>query len=662
MAKPVDTSGQQLDSDVQDLEKLFKDAEGPRKPLEPDWYLNLAFYEGNQWCFWNQGRIDQPKLESWRLTFVDNRILPVVWSRVARKVKNRPSFVATPNSYDEDDMVASEISELVLEDDWRLLHLQEKLFNVEMWAEIVSAGFWKIYWDKTKGYSSEKFIFDAEGNIVRDQMGRPMRESTVAPEMLESTEYQVKEIAQGDVQVDVLSPFNVYPDPIAEEFHECEFIIEQNVRSPEYVKKHYGVEVKADTDIAAGITQGRSFNLSSSVGSGNYKGVSVYELYGKPGSRFGNDGKRAVWVKDRKLLEQGLSEAPFVECPYVMFPGLKVPGRLWPITITSQLRSPNAELNKIKSQIRENALRIGNPALMKSRHANVFYSGVPGEEILYDSTTMDAKPEYLQPPEMPAYVQNEIDRIESSISEISGIHEVSKATVPSGVTAASAINLLQEADDTRLGPEIHAMEGALGEAGTKILKVRAAFQDDERIIRSAGEDGEWDIRAYRKSVLKNPNIEVQAGSTMPRSQAAKQAAMQEMLSLMLQYGLDVNPRDLRKFMRDYGVGGLEKMFADLTTDELQIRREHNIMKQGVPIDINDFDNHDIHIEAHDEFRKGKVYSRWAMTDPSKQLIFDKHVAAHQEARVQIINQQLQPPPPPEIPQNGSSTSNTRSNA
>jgi hypothetical protein len=40
------------------------------------------------------------------------------------------------------------------------------------------------------------------------------------------------------------------------------------------------------------------------------------------------------------------------------------------------------------------------------------------------------------------------------MTEISGIHDVSKAMVPTGVTAASAINLLQEADDTRLGPEI----------------------------------------------------------------------------------------------------------------------------------------------------------------------------------------------------------------
>lgn len=658
----ADSTGQNSDSGVQELEKLFKDAEAPRKRLEPGWFLNLSYYEGDQWVFWNRGHIDQPRLDSWRLMLVDNRILPAVWSRVARKVKNRPTFVVTPNSYDEDDLNATEIGGLILEDDWKNLDLQKKLFDTQMWAEVVSAGFWKIYWDKTKGYESQEFVFDAENKVVQDANGKPIRADAFPTELLGGDAgYQVKEVAQGDVQVDVLSPFNVYPDPIAEELEECEFIIEQNVRSVEYVKKHYGHDAKPDANIAAGITQSRSFSFSNSVGGDGYKGVTVYELYGKAGSKWGSEGKRAVWVENKILLEETLAQAPFVECPYVMFSGLPVPGRFWPTTVTEQLRGPQTELNKIKSQIRENALRIGNPALMKSRQANVFYSGVPGEEILFDSMTMDAKPEYLHPPEMPVYVQNEIDRIESAIAEIAGIHEVSKATVPSGVTAASAINLLQEADDTRLGPEIHDMETALGKAGTKILKLRAAFQTDQRIIRSAGEDGEWDIRGYRNAMLKkNTNVECQAGSAMPRSKAAKQAGMMEMLSLMLQYGLDINPRDLRKVMRDYGVGGLENMFADLNTDELQIRREHNYMKNGQPIDINDFDNHDIHIEGHDEFRKGKIYSRWVEANDPKAMIFNAHVQAHMEARVEIINQQLQvPPPPEEAQQNGKSTTGVK---
>jgi hypothetical protein len=69
-------------------------------------------------------------------------------------------------------------------------------------------------------------------------------------------------------------------------------------------------------------------------------------------------------------------------------------------------------------------------------------------------------------PEMPVYVQNQIGNIEQSIREISGQHEVSSSQVPAGVTAASAINLLQEQDDTRLGPDIADMETTLPTRGS----------------------------------------------------------------------------------------------------------------------------------------------------------------------------------------------------
>ena len=84
---------------------------------------------------------------------------------------------------------------------------------------------------------------------------------------------------------------------------------------------------------------------------------------------------------------------------------------------------------------------------------------------------------------MPAYLTQEIDRIESAIQEIAGQHEVSGAQVPAGVTAASAINLLLEADDTRLGPSIGDLEDALAMCGRKQLELVARFYDDSRTDR-----------------------------------------------------------------------------------------------------------------------------------------------------------------------------------
>jgi hypothetical protein len=637
-AQATDSAGQRAvshiaaSSDVADLKDEFRKFKEARNAFEPDWFLNSAFYVGQQWLYWNHGRLDRPRLAKYRETVVDNRILPIVTARAARKVKNRPSFVATPFTGSEEDVDAARITEKALEYDWVYLDLQQKLFQAELFAEIVGAGFWKIYWDSTKGESAE-VVVDQSGQPV-ELNGRILKAQDIDQEGLPEG-MSVKKINLGDPAVDVVSPFHFYPDPLATSMSELEKCYEEKVRSPEYVKQRYDIELEPDAEVSAGPVESRMFSSLMPGTTSGYKGIRVYEGWTKPNSEFPK-GKRVVWAKDQILEED---DNPTDALPYVMFSGVKVPNRFWPTAITTQLRGPQVNLNKIESQIQENANRIGNPALMKSRQANVFYTGVPGEEILYDSTVSDAIPSYLIPPNMPQYVVDQVERIEASMVEISGLHEVSKATVPTGVTAASAINLLQEADDTRIGPEVQDMEFSLGQAGTKLARLRARFTTDERILRIAGEDENWDIFAFRGVMMgEEPTVECQAGSAMPRSQAAKQAAILEILQTMFQYGMAPNQRDLRKVFKDYQVGALDQLFSGLSTTEQQIQRENRNMALGEAVDINAFDEDQDHIDGHEEFQRS---ARYLQLDPQIKELVELHVNAHRERIKQQVDMQVQ---------------------
>lgn len=621
-------------STLADLKEEFRKFKDARAPFEPDWFLNTAFYVGQQWLYWNAGSLDRPKLAKHRETVVDNRILPIVTSRAARKVKNRPSFIATPFTGAEADVDAARITEKVMEYDWVYLDLQQKLFQAELFADIVCAGFWKIYWDSSKGESAE-FVFRGE-EVMRDQDGRPLKTERVAevfPEGLPEG-LSAKTVAIGDACVDVVSPFHFYPDPLATNMSELERAFEEKLRSPEYVKERYGVDLQADTEVPAGPVESRMFASLLPTGS-DYQAVKLFERWVTPCSKYPK-GQKVVWAQDQ-ILE--VDNEPVDPMPYVMFSGIKVPNRFWPTAITSQLRGPQVNLNKIKSQIQENANRIGNPSILKSRQANVSYTGVPGEEVLYDSTVTDAVPQYLQPPEVPTYVKEQEARIVDAMAEISGQREVSNATVPTGVTAASAINLLQEADDTRIGPEIQDMEFSLGQAGTKLVRLRATFNTDERIMRIAGEDENWDIFQFRNTMMgKEPTVECQAGSAMPRSKAAKQAAMLEVLQTAFQYGVHIDPRDLRRFFKDYEVGALDRLFATLSTTEQQIQRENRQMAQGMAVPINEYDEDQDHIDGHEEFQRT---ARFQQLPEQAKAAFQLHVNAHRERVVGQINQQVE---------------------
>lgn len=621
------------DSSLMDLKDEFRKFKDARSPFEADWYLNSAFFVGQQWLYWNHGRLDRPRLAKHRETIVDNRILPIVTARVAKKVKTRPTFVATPFTGSEEDVDAARITEKMMEFDWEYLGLQRKLYQAELFADIVCAGFWKIYWDRTKGEAAD-FVMKPDGTPLSQEDGTPVKAEVFAAGGLPEG-FTTKTIASGDACVDVVSPFHFYPDPVATSMDELERCYEEKLRSPDYIKQRYGVELQPDTDVPAGPVEARIFSSLMPGTSVPYKAIKVFEFWANPCSTFPN-GKRAVWAQDQMLAEE---DNPVDTMPYVMFSGVEVPNRFWPTAITTQLRGPQINLNKVESQVQENANRLGNPSLLKSRQANVHYTGVPGEEVLYDSTVSDAVPQFLTPPEVPMYVREQVQRITESMVEISGLHEVSNATVPTGVTAASAINLLQEADDTRIGPEVQDMEQSLGQAGTKLARLRAKFNTDERILRIAGEDENWDIFAFRGVMMgKEPTVNCQAGSAMPRSKAAKQAAILEVLQTMFQYGLVPEARDLRRVFRDYELGALDQVFAGLSVTEQQVQRENRRLSLGEAVNINTYDEDTEHIAGHEEYQRT---ARYQQLPPQTQQLIEMHVSAHRERMVQQTNMQIQ---------------------
>lgn len=632
------------DGSVADLQEKFRQAKGARQSFVGDWYLNSSYYAGNQWAYYQGGRIHPLSGSNGRSLVTDNRIMPVVTHRVARKVKNRPTFTCTPYAADDSDVEAARIGEKVLEVDWDSLDLQQKLFTAVLWADVACDGFWKIYWDSTIG-ERDDFLF-AEGKpLYNPEDNTPLRateQHLIPPEALPFVE--VKNVAVGDVCVEVISPFEVFPDPLATSLEDAEWIIEEKVRSLDYVRQRYPTDAEgntfepiADSDVGDDSTSPMNQIALSHLYSDytNYKGVKLYEYWCAPNVTHPR-GKKCVWANDKLLEETEPTDAK----PYVKFSSIEVPGRFWSQAITTHLRGPQEDLNKIRTQILENAKRIGNPSLLVSRQSNVEYHGIPGEKIKYDATMPDAAPSFLEPPNMAAYVENEVERIQKSIEEISGIHEVSKATVPSGVTAASAINLLQEQDDTRIGPEIQQLERALAMAGTKILKLRAEYNTDERTMRVAGEEGNWDIFAFKGAMLgADPQVEVQAGSAMPRSKAAKQAAMTEILGLIFQYGVPVDQRALRRYLKNYEAGALETLFGNLTEDESQVTREHRRMTEGNEVPINPgIDDHEFHLQAHSEFAKSNRYDG---LPPQVKALFEKHMNAHRTFQIEQVNLQLQ---------------------
>jgi hypothetical protein len=570
---------------------------------------------------------------------------------IAKMTKSRPVFVGVPANSSDKAIAAARLTERSLDWQWERLNCLRELRQALLWSRMCSAGFWKVCWDKTLGREFE-VVTGPDGAVVRRQDGGPLLPAHLGGELPEGL--ATKKLAQGDIRLDTRSPFQMFPDPIAGEagLEECEWVIEESVVSLEYARSRFGYDGEATASNQDGFSGVVAVAGIGSKGGTQYRGVKIREYWAKSSSEHAR-GRHVVWAsggdEHGEILFEG--DNPYPWLPYVMFRGTPVPGRFWPDAPVTPLISPQTELNKRKAQIAENAARLGNPPLLRPRGSDWEYSGLPGGEIVYDNTGSPSDvPTFLQPPEMPAYVREDIANTLSAIEDISGQHEVSRGNVPSGVTAASAINLLQEADDTRLGPDVQDMERTVADAGKRIVWIMQRFYSDERMMRIAGEDGAWDIQPFRGKQLEgNDDVQVQAGSGMPRSKAAKQAAIQEVLNLALQYGVPLKQRDLRRVLQEYEVGGVERLFADLGGVERQVQRENMVLAHGEELTINEYDDDEAHVEGHSEWMRGAAYEE---LDENARAVALAHLKAHQDRLARKAAAMAGAPPPDPVTPTG----------
>jgi hypothetical protein len=285
---------------------------------------------------------------------------------------------------------------------------------------------------------------------------------------------------------------------------------------------------------------------------------------------------------------------------------------------------------------------------------------------------------------------DELSNLLMDIEDISSQHAVSRGGTAAGVTAATAINFMQERDDALMTTTYQSIEDGWEKIAKQTLSHVVQFWDVARTVSVTGVDGSFDAIALKGSELKSgTDIRMEAGSALPVSKAARQALLMD----MMKFGW-VDPVKGLELME---MGGLEKLYNDIKIDEQQAQREnlrirrldiqeieqHAMQVQqtnsqiqevqeeiesgaqpefqaqptplttgvvpeeiaipgaetdpstGVPlqmppniIPVNSWDNHAVHMEVHNRFRKSQAFE--LLSDEIKQQ-FEYHVQMHQQA-------------------------------
>lgn len=602
-----------------DLDQKLKEAEEARLPVELQWRLNMAWLIGRQYTTINRGarRLEEVQAPPWRVRYVSNRILPAWRMYLGRLAKSRPLPEVIPATGNDADMMAAKVADKLLKYIWEKEGLDKrKAIELYGWMLVCGSAFLMPWWDHETG------------DVIE------IPEAVEDAELLENPDKAIQNL--GDIRVEVVSPFEVYVDPMARTWEEVRYLF--HVRAvhvdvlrdmfPEHantIQPESGLELIntwfADPlFVAPGLSQPTYRPLRDVA--------RLVEYYERPSRKYPR-GRHAIaagtsnWV----IIEDSL---PYDhrEIPLVKFDFIPVPGRFWGMSLIEHLIPLQKNLNLTKSMIIENKIALTRPKVLIPSTSGISpeaFTTEAGEKIYYNP--LGGAPTPWVPPPIPGYVLSEIQSIEADFMEVSSLHWVSRGMNPPGVRTAAGIAILQEADETPLGPILVWNEQSWTETARQVIELARQFYTEPRIVHAHLGDRVEAVEFTREKLEGRYRVLVSLGSSIPLSKAARiQFAFE-----LLDRGAFRDPSGridevrLFKFLEmEAAVEAFHEDNADIRLarfENMEMRDSNTMFEPG------ELDNHPLHIQLHTQFVK-----ELALNDPQHPAIplIQKHIEQHEE--------------------------------
>lgn len=529
-----------------------------------------------------------------------NYILPNIQNRTARLTKTPPRYNVKPNSTSDEDREAARLGLYIINQVWDRQRINKKRLNLTMAMQQMGHAFLKAVWDPTLG---PKIPFTEDGKTVLRSLG--------------------------DIRIDVCSPFEVFPDPLAKSHEDVSYIIHAKIRPLSYFRTHYperGHMVKPEGVWLTSLEyQGRINSYNNQVGTGS--GVSnevadaAIELmyYEKPNYKH-PDGRHVI-VANGVLLKD--DQLPIDELPFAKFDDILVHGKYNSESVITHLRSLQDQYNRTLTKRAQWVNRMLNGKYMVARGSGLKASALTdqsGEVVEFDPVPNAPAPTYLQTPNIPQYAYNEDDYIKANMNEVSGVGEISKGNVPSAGIPAIGMQFLQEMDDTRIGTITENNEYAYADIGRFILKFVQKYYQYPRTLQIAGKGMEYAVKQFTGSQLRgNVDVTVVRGSTLPGSKVLRR---QEIINLHQSgyLGDPADPQVRENVLQMLEYGDVADVWKDYSLDKAQYEKHIQMIEREQLPPIAEFDNHPLHIKELNRYRKTEKFD--ALSERSQKILME----------------------------------------
>jgi hypothetical protein len=673
-----------------------------RWALERMWFENILFYLGIQWLDWlpNPRRFVPMNAPKWFPKPVTNEVYPRVERLMSQFLKASPVVAVRPNTNEPSDREAAKVGEQLCAHIAESVNDEDKLTRCALGLTLTGTVVSREWFDPNIGPIIEIPETTLRQVPVMDDVAEcpacghrdspeaammpcpmcqqaelvPSRAQAQGPDGGFMYDWQREQVAdalgqpivhrfhQGEIQSEVIYPFEFYMDPKAETLEKAEWCGHVSYRDLEWIRRTFPDKARyvqeESNNIVSSFYQEALLQVVGQSSPGSETGgqrltggalVMVYEE--RPSEAFPKG--LCIITASKVLLYEGPlpleSEFSYTLCQYS-----PVPGRAWGTTPVEQIVPLNRRLNGLDSQVIINRKTMLNPTILAPKGSGIKPGQIgyrPGAVIEYNFLGGGGvAPQIVPGVSLPAQIMQEREQILDAIERIAGTQDVLRGDVPPGVKSGVALNFLGEQAEMMHLPRAKRWERFIAARAKKRLILAAQHYREERIVKVNGAGSTWQVRRLTGSDLRyNTDVTVEAGSSLPRSRTAQIQllfdAMQEGL-----FGDVVNNQLLRQqVLEEIGLLGFQ---TEIGPDHKRALVENAKLDQGVMPEVDPLENSDIHYKIHlAEYLDPRFDDKPAHV----QALYREHIMATRWKIIQEIQQQLpaeQPTDPNQQQANG----------
>lgn len=587
-----------------------------RLPFELRWTLNSNFLAGNQFCDINPYTNKVETYDAaypWQEHNCYNKILPLSDTRQAHL--NSVSFAMTvnPRTDEMEDYERALISTKLLRYTQDSTGFSQKCAQAVAWSELTGTAFWVTWWDKDAG--------EDYGGIM-----------------------------SGDIRYGLLTPYEVYPESVYKQtVDDQRSIIIDQIMSADDIFDTYGVEVDGtdvDTFALMPVTSGGGFGYETTGYSYEQKVVHdaehVITYYERKSRRYPN-GRMCIMVGDAIIYYGSM---PYERIPIVAQKCKDVPGvffgNSWIENEIPLQRAYNGVKNKIHDYIKTIAANTMLAQEGSIDQDDFEENGTqPGGLLSYKNGY--APPTFLNYGDIPSTVLSEEAQLVSDMEYAAGISQLMVVgNTPSGVDSGKAIENLRNIDNTRMSTAAENIRSAVKELAVLWLELYKKFAYGYRVISITGKDDIGYALTWCSDDINSYDIKFDAENELKMSEDQQR----EVFLAAYQMGLfaDDNGRIDRRFKQRalelMKIGNYSALLGEGEQQRKNAQRENRYFERGVIPEVGDFDDHEIHINAHKEYALHVDFSLFSKKNPALANLFKAHIEEH-EKKISEANAEAQ---------------------